>query len=75
MNECPSESTWWPRTRDKKAGSGTDVVRLRPWDGRLLRKSRGLKTLLTLPALEELKLAWHGSICLYLAPRGWKQEN
>lgn len=35
----------------------------------------GWKTLLPLASLKELKLAWHGSICLYPALRGWKQEN
>lgn len=35
----------------------------------------GWKTLLTLASLKELKLAWHGSTCLYPALRRWKQEN
>jgi hypothetical protein len=36
-----------------------DVVRLRAWDGGLLRMRGGWITLLTLAYLKELKLAWH----------------
>lgn len=53
----PQKAPGWlgPGARRQMA----DVVRLRAWDGGLLRMRGGWITLLTLAYLKELKLAWH----------------